>query len=129
MKIWFSQKFCASSFLCDNNFNQTNIAFSSLYSLFPVKAEVQLISSRKVAVLCACFLYLAALATFGTLVTFYMQPAQYELKSLIQTSWDGGTLVCRPLQKMTVHGLSTQWNYDECMQNVRKANATTVVET
>ena len=81
------------------------------------------------AVTCGCFLYLAALATFVALFLFYLDPSQWEAKSLTQSSWDGGTLVCNPLQKMTLHGLSTQWNYDTCMKKVKKPNATTVVET
>ena len=47
---------------------------------------------------------------------------------MIQSSWDGGKLVCRPMQKMTLHGLSTQWNYDDCMKNVQAANATSIYE-
>jgi hypothetical protein len=47
---------------------------------------------------------------------------------LTQTSWDGGKLTCRPLQKMTLHGISTQWNYDECMKNVNPPNASNVGE-
>ena len=36
--------------------------------------------------------------------------------------------MCRPMQKMMLHGLSTQWNYDDCMKNVQAANATSIYE-
>jgi hypothetical protein len=100
---------------------------SSLYST--VKAEVKLISSHILAIVCACFLYVAAFGTFVALLLFYMAPAQWETKSLTQTSWDGGTLTCRPLQKMELHGIFTMWNYDECMENVQEVNGTTVYGT
>ena len=36
-------------------------------------------------------------------------------------------LDCRPLQAMEVHGLSTQWTYDDCVSNVDVPNATNVL--
>ena len=46
---------------------------------------------------------------------------------LVFTSeWQKPGFTCKPLQKTTLHGLSTDWSFDECVKNVNVPHATNV---
>ena len=40
--------------------------------------------------------------------------------------WQKDEFVCKPLQRATIHGLSTDWSYDECVSSVSVADTSTV---
>jgi len=46
--------------------------------------------------------------------------------AVISDDWQKEGFVCKPLQRATIHGLSTDWNYDECITEILVANSSTV---
>ena len=40
--------------------------------------------------------------------------------------WQKDGFACKPLQRSTIHGLSTEWSYDECVSSVSVADTSTV---
>ena len=40
--------------------------------------------------------------------------------------WQKDGFACKPLQSSTIHGLSTEWSYDECVSSVSVADTSTV---
>jgi len=48
------------------------------------------------------------------------------LESLVTSEWQKTGFACKPLQKTTLHGLSTDWSFDECLANVIAPDTTNV---
>mmetsp|Transcript_12214 Transcript_12214/g.49033 ORF Transcript_12214/g.49033 Transcript_12214/m.49033 type:complete len:440 (-) Transcript_12214:352-1671(-) len=63
---------------------------------------------------------------FGSFA-YYSLPAQrVSLESIVTSEWQKPGFVCKPLQKTTLHGLSTDWSFDECLANVIAPDTTNV---
>ena len=76
----------------------------------------------------AYFLYFLTLCVMFGSFTYYSLPAQrLSLESLVTSEWEKTGFACKPLQKTTLHGLSTDWSFDECVSAVTSPDAESVV--
>jgi len=48
------------------------------------------------------------------------------LESLVTSEWQKTGFACKPLQKTTLHGLSTDWSFEECIANVNAPDTSNV---
>ena len=96
---------------------------------FNIKAEIEPIGgSAWVIRMLAYFLYFLTLCVMFGSFTYYSLPAQrLSLESFVTSEWQKTGFVCKPLQKTTLHGLSTIWSFDECASAVTSPSAETVV--
>ena len=87
---------------------------------FNIKAEIEPIGgSAWVIRMLAYFLYFLTLCVMFGSFTYYSLPAQrLSLESLVTSEWQKTGFACKPLQKTTLHGLSTDWSFEECIANV-----------
>jgi hypothetical protein len=59
---------------------------------------------------------------------FYSLPAQLlSEESVVTSEWEKVGYVCKPLQKLTVGGLSTEWTFDECIAATASPNTDTII--
>ena len=64
---------------------------------------------------------------FGSFA-YYSLPAQrVSLESIVTSEWEKPGFVCKPLQKTTLHGLSTDWSFDECVSATSSPSAESIV--
>jgi len=55
-------------------------------------------------------------------------PAQLiSQESIVTSEWQKDGFICKPLQKTSIEGLSTDWSYDECVASVSSPNVDTVI--
>ena len=82
---------------------------------FNIKAEIEPIGgSAWVIRMLAYFLYFLTLCVMFGSFTYYSLPAQrLSLESLVTSEWQKTGFACKPLQKTALHGLSTDWSFDE----------------
>lgn len=72
-------------------------------------------------------IYLVTIGVFVATYAYYSLPAQLLNEEIIISSeWQKTGYVCKPLQKVTIHGFSTDWGYDECVEGVVPASAESV---
>ena len=95
---------------------------------FNIKAEIEPIGgSAWVIRMLAYLLYFLTLCVMFGSFTYYSLPAQrLSLESLVTSEWQKTGFACKPLQKTTLHGLSTDWSYDECIANVNTPDTSNV---
>ena len=71
--------------------------------------------------------YLVTIGIFVATYAYYSLPAQLLSEEIIISSeWQKTGYVCKPLQKATIHGFSTDWGYDECVAGVVPPSADSV---
>lgn len=108
---------------------------SSLETLVPIpdffydiKAEIEPIGGSTWRIrLLAYMLYFLTTCTLFTSFAYYSLPAQrVRLESLVTSEWQIPSYVCKPLQRTTINGLSTDWTFDQCMNNVANPSADSV---
>ena len=74
------------------------------------------------------FLYLITIGIFGATYVFYSLPEQLlSEESVVTSEWEKVGYVCKPLQKLTVGGLSTEWTFDECIAATASPNTDTII--
>ena len=95
---------------------------------FNIKAEIEPIGgSAWVIRMLAYLLYFLTLCVMFGSFTYYSLPAQrLSLESLVTSEWQKTGFACKPLQKTTLHGLSTDWSFDECIANVNAPDTSNV---
>ena len=76
---------------------------------FNIKAEIEPIGGSKWRIrMFGYFLYFITLCVMFGSFTYYSLPAQrLSLESFVTSEWQKTGYVCKPLQKTTLHGLST----------------------
>jgi len=96
---------------------------------FNIKAEIEPIGGSKWRIrIFGYFLYILTLCVMFGSFAYYSLPAQrLSLESIVTSEWQKSGYVCKPLQKTTLHGLSTDWSYDECVSAVTNPSAENVV--
>ena len=95
---------------------------------YDVRATLPLIGSSpgKVRAL-TNVIYLVTIGVFIATYAYYSLPAQLLSEEIIISSeWQKTGYVCKPLQKATIHGFSTDWGYDECVAAVAPPSADSV---
>ena len=87
---------------------------------FNIKAEIEPIGGSKWRIrMFGYFLYFITLCVMFGSFTYYSLPAQrLSLESLVTSEWQKTGYACKPLQKTALHGLSTDWSFEECIANV-----------
>ena len=82
---------------------------------FNIKAEIEPIGGSKWVIrMLAYFLYFLTLCVMFGSFTYYSLPAQrLSLESFVTSDWQKTGFACKPLQKTALHGLSTDWSFDE----------------
>ena len=96
---------------------------------YDVKREIEPIGSSSTRVRhLATVLYLSTIfVLFGSLLYNYMPAQRISLESIVTSEWQMDGFICKPLQKTTIEGLSTDWSYDECLTGVSRPNVDTVI--
>ena len=96
---------------------------------FNIKAEIEPIGGSKWVIrMLAYFLYFLTLCVMFGSFTYYSLPAQrLSLESLVTSEWQKTGFACKPLQKTALHGLGTDWSFDECVSAVTSPSAENVV--
>jgi len=73
-------------------------------------------------------LYISTISVlFGSLLNYYMPSQRISQASTVTSEWQKDGFICKPLQKTTIEGLSTDWSYDECVAGVSSPNVDTVI--
>ncbi len=95
---------------------------------FNIKAEIEPIGGSKWRIrMFGYFLYFITLCVMFGSFTYYSLPAQrLSLESLVTSEWQKTGYVCKPLQKTALHGLSTDWSFEECIANVNAPDTSNV---
>ena len=95
---------------------------------YNIKAEIEPIGgSAWVIRMLAYFLYfLTVCVLFGSFAYYSLPEQRVSLESIVTSEWQKTGFLCKPLQKTTLHGLSTDWSFDECVKNVNVPDATNV---
>ncbi len=74
-------------------------------------------------------LYLITIGVFVGTFAYYSLPAQLlSEESIVTSEWQKEGYACKPLQKTTIEGLTTDWSYDECVAGVSSPNTDTVFD-
>ena len=95
---------------------------------YDIKREIEPIGSSSTRVRhLATVLYLSTISVlFGSLLYNYMPAQRISQESIVTSEWQKDGFICKPLQKTTIEGLSTDWSYDECLTGVSRPNVDTV---
>ena len=95
---------------------------------YDVRATLPLIGSSPVKVRALTnIIYLVTIGVFIATFAYYSLPAQLlSEETVISSEWQKTGYVCKPLQKATSHGFSTDWGYDECVAEVVPQSAESV---
>jgi hypothetical protein len=96
---------------------------------YDVKREIEPIGSSSTRVRhLATALYMSTIfVLFGSLLYNYMPAQRISQESIVTSEWQKDGFICKPLQKITIGGLSTDWSYDECVAGVSSPNVDTVI--
>ena len=96
---------------------------------YDIKREIEPIGSSSTRVRhLATVLYLSTIfVLFGSLLYNYMPAQRISQESIVTSEWQEDGFICKPLQKTTIEGLSTDWSYDECVAGVSSPNVDTVI--
>lgn len=74
------------------------------------------------------FLYLITIGIFVATYVFYSLPAQLlSEESVVTSEWEKEGFTCKPLQKVTIGGLSMDWTFDECIVATSSANTDNII--
>ena len=74
------------------------------------------------------FLYLITIGIFVATYVFYSLPAQLlSEESVVTSEWQKEGFTCKPLQKVTIGGLSMDWTFDECIVATSSANTDNII--
>ena len=98
---------------------------------YDVKKAVKPIGSSPIRVrLSAYVLYLLTISVFiGAFAYYSTSDQRVHQESMVTSDWHKPGFTCRPLQNITIHGLSTDWTYDECLVGISAPNANNVEVT
>mmetsp|Transcript_760 Transcript_760/g.2548 ORF Transcript_760/g.2548 Transcript_760/m.2548 type:complete len:244 (-) Transcript_760:46-777(-) len=96
---------------------------------YDVKREIEPIGSSSTRVRhLATVLYMSTISVlFGSLLYYYMSTQRISQESTVMSEWQKYGFKCKPLQKTTIEGLSTDWSFDECVAGVSSPNVDTVI--
>ncbi|ACO68251.1 hypothetical protein MICPUN_64982 [Micromonas commoda] len=110
----------------DSSFLETLVPIPDFF--FNIKAEIEPIGGSKWRIrIFGYILYFITLCVMFGSFAYYSLPAQrVSLESIVTSEWQKPGFVCKPLQKTTLHGLSTDWSFDECLANVKPPDTTNV---
>ena len=111
----------------DSSFLETLVPIPDFF--FNIKAEIEPIGGSKWRIrIFGYILYFITLCVMFGSFAYYSLPAQrVSLESIVTSEWQKPGFVCKPLQKTTLHGLSTDWSFDECVSAVTSPDAENVV--
>jgi len=111
----------------DSSFLETLVPIPDFF--FNIKAEIEPIGGSKWRIrIFGYILYFITLCVMFGSFAYYSLPAQrVSLESIVTSEWQKPGFACKPLQKTTLHGLSTDWSFDECMSAVASPDAENVV--
>ena len=111
----------------DSSFLETLVPIPDFF--FNIKAEIEPIggSERRIRIFGYILYFITLCVMFGSFA-YYSLPAQrVSLESIVTSEWQKpGFFACKPLQKTTLHGLSTDCSFDECVINVNVPDATNI---
>ena len=110
----------------DSSFLETLVPIPDFF--FNIKAEIEPIGGSKWRIrIFGYILYFITLCVMFGSFAYYSLPAQrVSLESIVTSEWQKPGFACKPLQKTTLHGLSTDWSFDECVMHVNVPDATSV---
>ena len=96
---------------------------------YNIKAEIEPIGgSAWVIRMLAYFLYfLTVCVLFGSFAYYSLPEQRVSLESFVTSEWQNTGFLCKPLQKTTLHGLSTDWSFDECVSATSSPSEKSVV--
>ena len=96
---------------------------------YNIKAEIEPIGgSAWVIRMLAYFLYfLTVCVLFGSFAYYSLPEQRVSLESIVTSEWQKTGFLCKPLQKTTLHGLSTDWSFDECVSATSSPSEESVV--
>ena len=96
---------------------------------YNIKAEIEPIGgSAWVIRMLAYFLYfLTVCVLFGSFAYYSLPEQRVSLESIVTSEWQKTGFLCKPLQKTTLHGLSTDWSFDECVSATSSPSAESIV--
>ena len=111
----------------DSSFLETLVPIPDFF--FNIKAEIEPIGGSKWRI--RIFGFILSFSTlcvmFGSFA-YYSLPAQrVSLESIVTSEWQRPGFACKPLQKTTLHGLSTDWSFDECVSATSSPSAESIV--
>ena len=76
----------------------------------------------------ATTLYISTISvSFGSLLYYCMPSQRISQESTVTSEWQKVGFICKPLQKTTIEGLSTDWSFDECVAGVSIPNVNNVI--
>ena len=110
----------------DSSFLETLVPIPDFF--FNIKAEIEPIGGSKWRIrIFGYILYFITLCVMFGSFAYYSLPAQrVSLESIVTSEWQKPGFACKHLQKTTLHGLSTDWSFDECVKNVNVPDATNI---
>ena len=96
---------------------------------YNIKAEIEPIGgSAWVIRMLAYFLYfLTVCVLFGSFAYYSLPEQRVSLESIVTSEWQKTGFLCKPLQKTTLHGLSTDWSFDECVSATSSPSEESIV--
>ena len=96
---------------------------------YNIKAEIEPIGgSAWVIRMLAYFLYfLTVCVLFGSFAYYSLPEQRVSLESIVNSEWQKTGFLCKPLQKTTLHGLSTDWSFDECVSATSRPSEESIV--
>ncbi|ACO68194.1 predicted protein [Micromonas commoda] len=110
----------------DSSFLETLVPIPDFF--FNIKAEIEPIGGSKWRIrIFGYILYFITLCVmFGSFAYYSLPEQRVSLESIVTSEWQKPGFACKALQKTTLHGLSTDWSFDECVKNVNVPDATNV---
>ncbi|ACO68233.1 hypothetical protein MICPUN_65031 [Micromonas commoda] len=111
----------------DSSFLETLVPIPDFF--FNIKAEIEPIGGSKWRIrIFGYILYFITLCVMFGSFAYYSLPAQrVSLESIVTSEWQKPGFVCKPLQKTALHGLSTDWSFDECVSATSSPSAESIV--
>ena len=111
----------------DSSFLETLVPIPDFF--FNIKAEIEPIGGSKWRIrIFGYILYFITLCVMFGSFAYYSLPAQrVSLESIVTSEWQKTGFLCKPLQKTTLHGLSTDWSFDECVSATSSPSAESIV--
>ena len=111
----------------DSSFLETLVPIPDFF--FNIKAEIEPIGGSKWRIrIFGYVLYFITLCVMFGSFAYYSLPAQrVSLESIVTSEWQKPGFVCKPLQKTALHGLSTDWSFDECVSATSSPSAESIV--
>ena len=111
----------------DSSFLETLVPIPDFF--FNIKAEIEPIGGSKwrIRIFGYVLYFITLCVMFGSFAYYSLPEQRVSLESIVTSEWQKSGFACKPLQKTTLHGLSTDWRFDECVSAVASPDAEKVV--